>query len=398
MRAMLEQGGGHGTELAPGAGMLGVVSVVSETIQRWAHLRWQGNELLHWAYALAALILSLICFRAAHFFLCRRFRKLADRSRIGADDVISEIVSSTRWFFHVALALEVARQFIEVPKAAVPILNGTVVVALFVQLGLWVRTAAMSGTRVWVSKQEVKAGHTATVASGINFIVNLLVWVVVGLLILTNLGVQVSAVIAGLGVGGIAAALALQTILGDVFAGLSMYFDRPFDIGDFVIIEPHLGTVTRIGLRTTRIRSLWGEELVIPNGDLVKVRIKNYARMSERRVQFNFMIEYGQPLEKVALTSRITREAVAEQERVRFDRAHFKGFSSLGLEFEVIYYVLSPDYNIYMDIQQAINLAIYERLTEAGVRFAFQAAHLQERALDQRLPGGGDGESAAAEG
>lgn len=371
--------------------MLGVVAVLSETIERWAHIRWQENDLLHWTYALVALVASWLAFRTLHFFICRRLKKIASRTRTRADDVISEVVATTRWFFHAALALEVARQFIEVPAEAVPFLNGTIVVALFVQLGLWVRTAGVSGTRSWMARQEVTVGHTATVASGINFMVNLLVWIVIGLLILTNLGVQVSAVIAGLGVGGIAAALALQSILGDIFAGLSMYFDRPFDIGDFVVINPHMGTVTKIGLRTTRLRSLEGEEIVVPNGDLVKARIQNYARMVERRIQFTFVIEYGQALEQVALTQRIVREVIEGREQVRMDRAHFKSFTSMGLEFEVAYFVLSADYNVYMDIQQAINLSLYERLTRADIRFAFQALHLQAREPrgDEGEPDGG---------
>jgi small-conductance mechanosensitive channel len=182
-----------------------------------------------------------------------------------------------------------------------------------------------------------------------------------------------------LGVGGIAAALALQTLLADVFASLSMYFDRPFDIGDFVTIGEFLGTVEEIGLRTTRLRALSGEQIVYPNGELIKSQIRNYARMSERRILFRFGIEYNLAPEKVEMAARLPREVIESVDGVRFDRCHFATYGDYALEYEVVYYVLSPDYAVYMDRHHAINLGMYRRFRDEGIPFAFPTRTLIHR-------------------
>jgi small-conductance mechanosensitive channel len=172
-------------------------------------------------------------------------------------------------------------------------------------------------------------------------------------------------------VGSIAVALAIQNILADLFASLSIALDQPFVIGDFIIVDDYLGTVENIGLKTTRVRSLSGEQLVFANNDLLNSRIRNYKRMGERRVLFTFGVIYQTPIEQLEQISAWVKEIIQTHEQARFDRAHFKSFGDSALVFEVVYYVQSPDYNLYMDIQQAINLALMKRFEKNGIEFAY---------------------------
>jgi small-conductance mechanosensitive channel len=196
------------------------------------------------------------------------------------------------------------------------------------------------------------------------FVGRLVLWTAVLLLVLENLGVDVTALIAGLGVGGIAVALAVQNILGDLFASLSIVLDKPFAVGDFLIIDDFLGSVEHVGLKTTRLRSLSGEQLIFSNADLLGSRIRNYGRMFERRVVFTLGVTYQTPREKLVQIPIIIRKAIEEQEKVRFDRSHFQAYGDFSLNFETVYYVLAPDYN-------AINLRIHERFEQEGIEFAY---------------------------
>lgn len=188
-----------------------------------------------------------------------------------------------------------------------------------------------------------------------------------------------TALVAGLGVGGIAVALAAQNILGDLFASLTIVFDKPFLIGDFIIVGEHLGTVEHIGLKTTRLRSLTGEQLVFSNTDLLNSRIRNFKRMQERRIVFTIGVSYGTPYHAIAAIPGIIRNIVEDTAQVRFDRAHFKEYGTYSLNFEVVYWVLSPEFALYMDIQQQINLEIFRRFEEEGIQFALPMQNLYLR-------------------
>jgi len=187
-----------------------------------------------------------------------------------------------------------------------------------------------------------------------------------------------TALVASLGIGGIAVALAAQSILGDVFASLAIALDRPVVIGDFIVVGEVMGTVERVGLKTTHLRSLSGELIVLPNNDLLSSRIRNYKRMFERRVLFTFGVTYQTPAESLQRIPGLVRELVERQELARFDRAHLAVFGPSALEFEVVYFVRDPDYNKHMDIQQQILLGLIRALDEAGVEFAYptQTIHM----------------------
>jgi small-conductance mechanosensitive channel len=207
--------------------------------------------------------------------------------------------------------------------------------------------------------------------NALRFIVRFILWTVIVLMTLDNLGVNVTTMVAGLGIGGIAVALAVQNILGDLFASLSIVIDKPFVIGDFVIVGEYMGAVEYVGLKTTRIRALGGEQIVFSNGDLLKARIRNFRRMRERRVLFSFGVLYQTQAELVEKVPAMVRGIVEAHQKVRFDRAHFKSFGESSLAFEVVYWMLDPDFNLYMDVQQKINLEMLRAFEREGIRFAY---------------------------
>jgi len=193
---------------------------------------------------------------------------------------------------------------------------------------------------------------------------------------LSNLGVNITAFVASLGVGGIAVALAAQNILGDLFASLAIVMDKPFEVGDFIVLGSVSGTVENVGLKTTRIRSLGGEQVVMSNTELLKQTVSNYKRLAQRRIVFTFSVTYGTTPELLAEVPGIVQRAVGSSSRLRFDRAHFKGFGDSSLDFEAVYIVLDPDYGIYMDEQQRINLELMRELAARGIRFALPSRTL----------------------
>jgi small-conductance mechanosensitive channel len=242
--------------------------------------------------------------------------------------------------------------------------------AVFLQLGRWgtslIDTALEQGFRF----AKLSESTAQTAIGVVRFFALAALWTSVTIVILSSLGVAVTPLLAGLGVGGIAVGFALQRILGDIFCSVAILIDRPFEVGDFMQAGDHMGTVERIGVRTTRVRSLGGEQIVIPNSDLIQSRVRNFKRMTERRVAFRFGLAYGTPAVTVERIPGLVRGIIEGQERTRVDRAHFAGFGESALTFEVVYYVLDPDLNLAMNIQQQINLELLRTFEGLGVRFA----------------------------
>lgn len=204
------------------------------------------------------------------------------------------------------------------------------------------------------------------------------IWVIAFLFILDNLNIEITGLLTGLGIGGIAIAFAAQNILNDLFNYFTIYFDKPFDVGDYIMISDYRGTIEHIGIKTTRLRSISGEELIISNTDLVNSRINNLKRMQRRRINFSFGVEYGTPLEKLKQIPRIVEEIIKAEENTEFDRAHFAEYGEFSLIFQVVFFVKSREYRVYMDIHQNINYKMNEKFKELGVNFAFptQTIHL----------------------
>ena len=213
------------------------------------------------------------------------------------------------------------------------------------------------------------------------FLIKIIVWIIALIFVLDNLEIQITGLITGLGIGGIAIAFAAQNVLTDLFNYFTIFFDKPFDIGDFIITGEYRGTIEHIGVKTTRIRSLSGEQLIISNTDLVNSRINNYKRMKQRRINFNFGLTYDTSLAKLKKVPQIVEDIIKSIEKTEFDRAHFAEYAASSLLFQVVYYVKDSDYKVYMDIQQKINFKLKEEMEELGVSFAFptQTIHIAER-------------------
>jgi small-conductance mechanosensitive channel len=337
-----------------------------------------GGTIGAWLLVAGAVVVGFAILRGLQAVVLGRLASIAKRTTTQWDDIVLYCLRSTKALFLLLLALFAAGSLI-LPAAPVqPLLGKLLVLAFFVQGGIWFS----AGLKAWLdSYRESRLSTDAaavTTMQAAGFVARILVWAVVLLLALDNLGVQITALVAGLGIGGIAIALAVQNILGDLFASLSIVLDKPFVIGDFLIVDTYLGAVEHVGLKTTRLRSLSGEQLIFSNADLLQSRVRNFGRMFERRVVFSIGVTYQTPREKLKAIPGILRAAVEAQEKTRFDRSHFKDFGDYSLNFETVYYVLAPDYGIYMDIQQAINLRVHEEFEREGIEFAYptQVVHV----------------------
>lgn len=335
-----------------------------------------GPVLVHnspeaWLVAAAIVLSTIFVAKIFKRLAIKRLSRIAQHTETRIDDALLKALQATRVWLITLIAIYLGCQNLTLPSNARHIVSITATLAAFFQVGLW----SSAALKFWIDSHRVRAMTAdlgaATSLSAVSFVGRVILWAVILLLLLENLGVNVTTLVASLGVGGIAIGFALQNILGDLFASLSIILDKPFVIGDFMIVDSYRGTVENIGIKTTRLRSIDGELLVFANGDLIKSRIRNYKHMRERRILFNFGVLYNTPVEKLENIPTIVREIIGTQDNVRFDRAHFSTFGASSLDFEVVYWMLVPDYTAYMDAQQGINLAMVRRFESEGIGFAF---------------------------
>lgn len=357
----------------------------------WLEYRFYGNTVFEWVVAVGIAFGAAILFYYAYRIVLYRLRGYAARTTTAIDDFAVEVMEGTRPLFLVVVALYLGSQYLELPPKPVRIVDRVAVVALLIQIALWGSRAVVWWLTPAMQNRNSHDNARVATVSVLGFIARLVLWSVIILVILDNVGINITALVASLGIGGIAVALAVQSILGDIFASLSIALDKPFVEGDFIIVENEMGTVEHVGLKTTRIRSLSGEQIIFANNDLLKSRIRNYKRMAERRVVFGFGVVYETSAATLKRLPAMVRAIVEAQPKVRFDRAHFKGYGDSSLDFEVVYFVQDPDYNLYMDIQQAINLELFTRLGEERVSFAYPTRTLYVHGADIREPARGTG-------
>ena len=329
------------------------------------------NPLKDWLIAVAVTAVAFVAAQLARRLIHKKLSAFAARTVTIWDDLVAELIGRLHPLFFFVLACYLGSIDLALVEPVRVFLGHLVAIIILLQVAI-LSTHAVS---FWVDrfrkqKLESNAGAVTTLTS-VGFVLRMLIWVVLVLIGLDNLGINITTLIAGLGISGIAVALAIQNILGDLFASFSIVLDKPFIIGDFIIIDDCMGTVEHVGLKTTRLRSLSGEQLIFSNADLLKSRIRNYKRMYERRVLFSIGVVYQTPYEQLVQIPDMIRAAVEKNAHVRFDRAHFGRYGDFSLTFEVVYWIQSPDYNVYMDIQQAINLDIFRQFGEAGIEFAY---------------------------
>ena len=330
-----------------------------------------GNSGAAWFRAMVVFVAAASGLRLLVSLLARRMSALALVTHTDLDNLLAELLRKTKSFFVLTAALWMAAGFLSLEDGVSDAFDRVLVLALILQGGFWAAGVVTYLIGRYHRRQVETDPASATALGAMSFIARTLVWAVTLLLMLDNVGVDVTALITGLGIGGIAVALALQNILSDLFASLSILLDKPFVVGDFVVVGEFMGAVEYVGLKTTRIRSLSGEQIVVSNSDLLASRIRNFKSMNERCTVFQIGVTYDTSLEKLQAIPTIIREAVERQDKTRFDRSHFKTYGSFSLDFETVYYMLIPDYSTFMDTQQRINLELFRRFQEEGIEFAY---------------------------
>lgn len=317
-----------------------------------AQLPLFSNSLLDWSFALGIAIVAFLALLTARRVVRTYHKKMLTTAETELLEIPLQVLSRTTLLLLLVVSLYVGARWLVTGPVTQRFLTSAITIALFWQAGIWL----MAATSIWLERKRQRSLAIDRAAIGslgiIGFVINVAIWAMVLLLTLDNLGIDITALIAGLGIGGIAVALAVQNVLGDLFASLSITLDRPFVVGDFLIVGDFMGAVEYIGIKSTRLRSLSGEQIIISNSDLLSSRVRNYGRMNERRVVFGTSVTYETPIEQLEQIPALIRQIVEAQPDTRFDRSHFAKHAAASIDYETVYYVLSADYNKYMDIQQ----------------------------------------------
>lgn len=329
-----------------------------------------GNRILDYIVCAALFLSGLLVIKLVIRTSIRRLKKWAEKTATTVDDflinAIDKIVLPSLYFGVFYLSINTLTlnlllgKIINISGIAVLTVVAVRLALEFVNYGL---------RHYWLKKAKDAALERSL--KGMLSVIKIIVWVLALVFFLDNLGFKISTVIAGLGIGGVAIALAAQAILGDLFSYFSILFDRPFEVGDFIILDDYMGCVEYVGIKTTRIRSLGGEQLIFSNTDLTNSRVRNYKRMKKRRVVFKLGVTYQTPVDKLKKMPKLIEDIIKGIDDTAFDRAHFSSYGDFSLIFEIVYYVMGPNYNKYMDVQQKINFALKEKFEEQAIEFAY---------------------------
>lgn len=329
-------------------------------------LNWfDSDKIKNLLPAFLAFIASLVVLRTVLYFLRRKLHSIAKTTTNDLDDTLSAAVATLNFPFYFTLSIYIALFFVKLPAPWHERLNAVIyVVAVF-----YVVRLAQSFLVYTIERSLSKKSQN--IGGGLKLAIVGALWLIGGAIALQHFGYNVSALVAGLGIGGIAVAFAMQSILADIFASFSIFFDQPFEIGDPIMIGDDQGTVKAIGIKSTRISTLQGEELVISNSELTNARIRNFKQMRERRVVLNIRVTYETPFEKLEKAKDIITEAITSEEHLRMDRVHLITLSADSIIFEAIFFVDSGDYLVYADANERVNFTLLRNFAEEGIEFAY---------------------------
>lgn len=330
-----------------------------------------GNALAAWLIAGAIFAVVATVLLVLRGVAARRFATLAARTATRVDDVFVDLLRQTRIYFIVILALVAASLALRLGSPAEKTIHVIAVIAVALQAGVWGNAIVASLLNGYAARRaatgEVTSAATVTAFAAL---ARIFVWLLIGVITVDNLGYRVTTLITGLGITGIAVALAVQSTLGDLFGALAIVVDKPFVIGDTIAVDDFVGTVEYIGLKTTRLKSLSGEQLIFSNSDLLKSRIRNFKRQQDRRVVFTTSVRPDTPAERVARIPTMLREIVSAQSEVRVDRSHLVAIGGASLDFETVYIVTTADYTVFANAQQAIYLELLARFAREEIALA----------------------------
>jgi len=333
-------------------------------------LTYWGNTMASWLLALAIAVSVFVVLNILKRIMFRRVRAWVQRTRTDLDDLVVDLFARTWYLFLVTISVYAGSLILARPEIEA-LLRAVLVVLLLAQAAVWGAGVIRYVTSRQLEKQrEEDPGATATI-NALGFFGRLILWTVALLLILDNIpGIKVDTLIAGLGITGIAVALSVQTILRDLFAALAIHLDQPFIPGDFITVGEYGGTVLHTGVKSTRIRSVTGEQLIFSNTNLLDSRIRNYKRMENRRVAFMIGVRAQTPYEELVELREIVQNVIESQPQTSFDRADCRELGASALRFEIVYYVLTADYNVFLEIQHVVNLELVRCFAQEGIEFA----------------------------
>lgn len=332
---------------------------------------WGGTG-RDYLYATITIIVSFSLLKIFKFVIVKHLKLLAKKSKTHLDDLAIKLFDDIHWPFYVFIAFYSGFLFLDFGEAFNKALNYLIlIIIIYYAIKLAQNLVDYMIQRFIDKKYKQENRAPDPIITFLGLTIKISFWIVAFIFLISNLGFNITSLVAGMGIGGIAIALALQSILGDIFSSVSIYFDKPFQIGEFIIVGEHMGVVKKIGIKSTRIASLSGEEIIISNKELTTARVKNYKRMEQRRIVFGLGLTYQTSLKNIKAAKEIIIDVIKKVEGVRVDRVHFKEYGAFSLNFEAVYYVENGDYAKYMNAQETINFAIKERFEKEGIEFAY---------------------------
>lgn len=327
-----------------------------------------GNSCRDLLFSLLLLVSFLIIFKIIQKVILKKLSIIASKTKTTIDDTIIEVVKNIRPGFYVFLSFYLSTKRLHIGSTFQSIINWILIIWV-----TYVVIIALQKILDYFFERKIKSesGNSAEALRTLSAVARGILWTIGVLFILSNLGINITSVFAGLGIGGIAVALALQNILTDLFSSFAIYFDKPFEVGDFIIVGDKVGVVEKIGIKTTRMKALQGEEIVISNKELTSSQVQNFKKLEKRRIAFNFGVRYETTNEQLLKIKKICENIFQKIDIAKLDRCHFYSFDNSALTFEVVYFISSPDYNEYMDTQEVVNLELKAQLEKAGIKLAF---------------------------
>lgn len=339
------------------------------------------NSQRDYIVAFGVLLLSLIVLKLFKSYFIHLAKRLTKKTKTDIDDYIVEFIEQIRWPVYIFIALAISIRTIILPNIVTEVID-----LILILLIIYYFVRGLSKVVDYIIKRRVdkmdkaERDHDSVILKMMGYFVKAFFWIVALLLVLSNFGINITSLIAGLGVGGIAIAFALQNILSDLFSAFTIYLDKPFKVGDYIVLGTDSGTVKNIGLKSTRIQTLQGEELIVSNHELTNTRINNFKKMKKRRILFGFGVEYGTSSQKLKKINEIITKIFDQVKIAELDRVHFKDFGDFSLNYEIVYFLNSKEYDVFMDTQEQINLAIKDKFEKEGIEMAFptQVIHVKK--------------------
>jgi small-conductance mechanosensitive channel len=333
----------------------------------WQSVYW-GNSVEHYVYAVSIVLGILVILLLADKFIIHKLKDFTSKTKNKWDDILAETLDQVNPFVYVIISIYIGASFLSIKDSVERFLTFSfIVIMAFYVIQFFTRLVTLSGTEM-LEKQRVKS---PALAKFVTRLINVSLWFFAGILLVSNMGINVNSLIAGLGIGGIAIGLALQSVLSDMFSGISLILDKPFDEGDYVIIGTDDGFVKKVGIKSTRITTLRGEELILPNKSVAESKIQNFRKMKNRRMFFHIGVAYNTPVKKLEKIPQWIQEIVEKVEKTTFDRCPLKEMGSYSIMYEVVYFFGSREYAEALMAQQTIYLEILKKFEKENVVIAF---------------------------